>query len=119
MRKVIVVLGIVVGSLAIPATAWAHNCVNVSRKPGSEAFEQKGKWFYIPPSAEMPLADGAWGFDTPQGFGGESGHGHVLLDGTGACNTARLSGQTQGTFNPNAAKGIWSGDCFDAAVPAP
>ena len=117
MRRFLVAVGVIVGCLAIPATAWAHDCVNVSRKPGTEAFEQKGKWTYLPPEV-IPVAEGAWAFDNPEGFGGNSGHADVLLDGTGACNTARLSGQTQGTFDPNAAKGIWSGECFEAALPA-
>jgi hypothetical protein len=60
---------------------------------------------------------GLWAFDNPVGFGGQSGHDHDLLDGTGACNTARLSGQTQATLNPNAAKGIWSQECFEEALP--
>jgi hypothetical protein len=117
MRKFLVSVGLAAAIVVVvPATAWAHDCVNVSRKPGSEAFEQQGKWIYLPPCV-IPVAEGAWAFDNPEGFGGNSGHDHVLLDGTGACNTARLSGQTQGTFDPNAAKGIWSGECFEAALP--
>jgi hypothetical protein len=115
-KKFLLALGVVVVSVVTPTAAWAHDCVNVSRKPGSEAFETKGKWLYLPPGV-IPTDDGAWAFDNPEGFGGNSGHGHVLLDGTGACNTARLTGQTKGSFDPNDAKGIWGGDCFEAALP--
>lgn len=116
MRKLLVALGIVIGTLSIPATAWAHDCVNLSRNPGSTPFEQQGRWTYLPPGV-LPTDDGGWAFDNPAGFGGNSGHGDALLSGTGACTTARLSGQTQGTFDPNDAKGIWSQDCFEAALP--
>ena len=110
MKKFLAGAALVVGLLAVPTAAWAHDCVNLSRAPGGD-FQAQGRWVFIPES-ESGVPGGFWAFDNPSGFGGNSGHAPVLLDGTGACNEARLSGQTQGSMFVGDAKGIWSEDCY-------
>ena len=112
MRKLLAATAIVGALVAFPAAAWAHDCANVSRPQGQATpFQEKGKWQYLPEQV-VGLEGGIWVFDNPSGFGGNSGHEHVLLSGTGACSAARLDGQTQGTLDPNDAKGIWGQECF-------
>src|SRR5262245_22821320 len=107
MRKLLVGVALVASLVAVPTAAWAHDCANASRPAGSPG-EEKGRWVFIP-------GPNIWAFDNPSGFGGNSGHSDVLLDGTGACSEARLSGQTQGTNAISDVKGIWSQECFLAA----
>jgi hypothetical protein len=109
-RKLIAGSALVVGVLAIPTAAWAHDCVNLSRQPDSD-FQSQGRWVFVPESASG-VPGGFWAFDNPAGFAGNSGHGDALLDGTGACSEARLSGQTHGSMSVADAKGIWSEDCY-------
>ena len=111
MRKFIVAAACSVAVLAIPSTAWAHDCANLSRPAGSSSGQTAGRWVYIS-EADSGVPGGLWAFDNPAGFGGKSGHDPVLLSGTGACNAARLSGQTGGSLQVVDLKGIWSGDCF-------
>jgi hypothetical protein len=110
-----------VGSLAAIAIligaagrAFAHDCGNFSRPPSSATDPQPtGRWIYLT-EAQTGVPGGLWAFDNPAGFGGQSGHDQVLLDGTGACSEARLIAQTKGVLDPSLLKGIWSGDCLDS-----
>jgi len=97
--------------LLSPAAAWADHCVNVSRGAGNAVpwETERGRWFYIAPDV------GAfWAFDTPDNF--HNGKSDGLLDGSAACNSSRLMGQTQGELSIDALNGIWSEDCVNAAL---
>lgn len=97
--------------LATPSAAWADHCVNLSRGAGNATpwETERGRWFYIEPDL------GAfWIMDTPDNF--RNGAGEALLDGSGACNGARLTGQTGGELSIDTLDGIWSESCVEAAL---
>jgi len=117
VRQFVVGAVVTLGAIAgLAAPAFAHDCANLSRPQGNaEPFSSKGRWTYIPES-ESEVPGGIWVLDNPAGFGGQSGHEDALLDGTGACNNARLTGQTGGGVDFSALKGIWSEDCVIQAA---
>ena len=92
-----------------PAAAWADHCANLSRGAGNAiAWQtQRGRWFFIEPDIG-PI----WVFDTPDNF--HNGTSNGLLDGSGACNAARLLGQTK-QLSTDTVHGIWSEECFNEA----
>jgi hypothetical protein len=109
--KLIAGLGASVALLAYPTAAWADHCVNVSRgSTNATPWEtQRGRWYYIEPDV------GAfWVMDTPDNF--HNGSADTLLEGTGACNAARLLGQTGGDITIDTLDGIWSEACVDGAI---
>jgi len=111
LRKVLVGGAISVAVLATPTAAWADHCVNVSRGPGNATpwETQRGRWFFIEPDL------GAfWVMDTPDNF--HNGDAEALLDGSGACNGSRLTGQTGGALSIDTLDGVWSEACVDSAV---
>jgi hypothetical protein len=61
--KMLVGAAVVAGVLAVPATAFADSCTNVSRDtnaPGGATVEMKGNWVWLPQF-------GIWGFAPPGG----------------------------------------------------
>jgi hypothetical protein len=65
LRKPLVAAAITLGVLAIPATAVADTCVNLSRAPGpatSSGPVTKGNWVWLP-SIGVPFP--GWGFAPP------------------------------------------------------
>jgi len=69
LRKVLVAAAVSVGVLAIPATAFADSCANVSRAPAAcgtacnSGPVVKGNWVYLP--SVDPTAPPLWGFAPP------------------------------------------------------
>jgi len=108
MRKCMALAVGVLALVAFPAAAWANDCVNVSR-PGGDTFEQKGRWTSVPIEE---LGGNTWAFSTPDNFHNSGGDGGVLLEGSGACNSHRRGGQTQGDPSDlSKLEGIWSEEC--------
>ena len=97
--------------LAPAGTAWADHCVNLSRGAANATPWETttGRWSYIAPDVGS-----FWVFDTPDGF--HAGTADALLEGSGACNAARLQGQTKGDLTIDSLKGIWSEDCVNEAA---
>jgi len=91
-----------------PAAAWANHCSNFSRGAGNAVpgETERGRWFFIAPEPEFQV----WVFGTPENF--RNGTADALLDGTGACNAARLGGQTKGILTADTLKGIWTPECL-------
>ena len=111
LRKVLVAAAVTVGVLAIPATAYADSCANVSRAPAACGTScpgpvTKGNWVWLP--SVDPTAPPIWGFAPPGapdsvnfGLPGASGNyqntavtgNQSLLDNSANCppgaNTAR------------------------------
>jgi hypothetical protein len=68
LRKVLVASAVTLGVLAIPATAFADSCANVSRAPAAcgttcSAPVIKGNWVYLP--SLDPSNPPLWGFAPP------------------------------------------------------
>jgi hypothetical protein len=68
LRKVLVAAGLTLGVLAIPATAFADSCVNVSRAPaecGTSCSSPvvRGNWVWLPSVDQT--APPLWGFAPP------------------------------------------------------
>jgi len=97
-----------------PATAWADHCANLSRGAGNAVPWEtvRGRWSFIAPDVGA-----IWVFDTPDNF--HDGKSDGLLDGSGACNAARLQGQTKGVLTPDSLNGIWSEECVNRALGLP
>jgi hypothetical protein len=112
MRKLLVALGLMIFVLAIPATAFANDCVNLSRPFGNaSAGYTKGRWTAF----DVPFLGGeTWGFSVPDNF--MNGQGDALLTNA-TCPTARLIGQSKGVLDPADLHGIWSEQCFEKALP--
>ena len=110
-RKLIVASLTALGVLLSPAAAWADHCANLIRGAGNAVPWEttRGRWSFISPDVG-PI----WVFDTPDNF--QDGKGDGLLDNSGACNSSRLLGQTQGVLTPDSLKGIWSEECVNAAL---
>jgi hypothetical protein len=110
IRKLVVAAAIMVGVLAVPATAFADSCGNVSRAPGPCGIPGTpactgpvvvGNWLWLPSVGGPPI----WGFAPPGGpdsilFGAPGQNGNygvnkpdALLSGSNNCppgnNTAR------------------------------
>jgi hypothetical protein len=109
--KLVTATVIAVGLVAAPGTAWADHCANVSRGAGNAVPWEttRGRWSYIAPDVGA-----IWVFDTPDNF--HHGTSDGLLDGSAACNAARLQGQTGGVLTLDNLKGIWSEDCVNQAA---
>ena len=111
LKKALLPLAVAVGVMLAPAAAWADHCANLSRGAGNAVPWEtvRGRWSYIAPDVG-PI----WVFATPDNF--HNGRSDGLLDGSGACNASRLSGQTKGVLTPDNLKGIWSEDCVNEAL---
>jgi hypothetical protein len=112
MRRKLIAGAVLAAALATaPTAAWADHCVNVSRGQGNAVPWEttRGRWSYIEPEV------GAfWVFDTPDHF--HAGNADALLEGSAACNAARLQGQTGGQLTIDALNGIWSEECVNQAA---
>jgi hypothetical protein len=68
LRKVLIAGALMIGVLAIPATAFADSCANVSRAPaecGTSCSSPvvRGNWVWLP--SVDPTAPPLWGFAPP------------------------------------------------------
>jgi hypothetical protein len=96
------------GVLATAEGAFAHDCLNLSRRPATPGTA-KGPWEVV----ELPfLEEPAWLFHPPANF--MNGEDHSLL-GNARCPSSRMVGQTKGTLDPDDLNGIWSMECADKA----
>jgi hypothetical protein len=112
VRKSVIASSLIAACTVLaPGAAWADHCVNVSRGAGNAVPWEttRGRWAYI-----SPEVGSFWVFDTPDNFQG--GKGDALLENTGACNAARLKGQTGGDVTIDSLNGIWSEDCVNEAA---
>ncbi len=90
-----------------PAAAFADDCANLSRGAGNAVPWEttRGRWFFIEPDIGQ-----IWVFGVPENF--QNGRADALLENSGACNGARLLGQSK----DDQLSGIWSEECFDRAA---
>jgi hypothetical protein len=113
MRRKLVVSAViaVIGILGTTGTAFANDCVNLSRpfNPNTQEGEVKGRWL---PIDEPFLGGETWLFLSPDNF--MNGQDDAIL-GNAACPAGRLVGQSKGEFEPANLHGIWSEECFDKA----
>jgi hypothetical protein len=101
----------VIGILGASGTAFANDCVNLSRpfNPNTQEGEVQGRWL---PIDEPFLGGETWLFLSPDNF--MNGQGDALL-ANATCPAGRLVGQSKGNIDPANLHGIWSEECFDKA----